>query len=93
MNINETKTKILECGREKRNTIVATKGQKIEQEDSFTYLGSSITLDGRTTADIRRKMAQTKKAFTIKRQLVCSKKTELQTRKQYVKTFVWSVAL
>jgi hypothetical protein len=29
----------------------------------------------------------------MKRQLLCSKKIGLQTRKQYVKTFVWSVAL
>jgi hypothetical protein len=29
----------------------------------------------------------------MKRQLLCSKKIELHTRKQYVKNFVWSVAL
>jgi hypothetical protein len=37
---------------------------------------------------IKRRIAQTKRAFTLKRQLLCSKKIELQTRKQYVKTLL-----
>jgi hypothetical protein len=61
--------------------------------DSFTYLGSTITWDGRSTADIKRRIDQVKRSFTMKRQLPCSKKIELQTRKKYVKTFIWSVAL
>jgi hypothetical protein len=67
MNINKTKTKILVCGREKRNTIVTLKGQKLEQVDSFTYLGNTITWDGRSTADIKRRIAQAKRAFMMKR--------------------------
>jgi hypothetical protein len=61
--------------------------------DSLSYLGNTVTWDGKSTADIKRRIAQAKRAFTMKRQLLCSKKIELQTRKQYVKTFVWSVAL
>ena len=93
MNINKTKTKILVCGREKLNAVVTMRGQKLEQVDSFTYLGSTITWDGRSTTDIKRRIAQAKKAFMMKRQLLCSKKIGQQTRKQYVKSFVWSVAL
>jgi hypothetical protein len=52
-----------------------------------------ITWGGRSTDDIKRRIPQAKTAFTMKRQLLCSKKIELQTRKQYVKTFLWSVAL
>jgi hypothetical protein len=43
--------------------------------------------------DIKRRIGQAKRAFKMKRQLLCSKKIELQTRKQCVKTFVWSEAL
>jgi hypothetical protein len=93
ISINKTKTKILVCGREMRNTIVTLKGQKLEKVDSFSYLGSTITWDGRSTANIKRRITQDKRAFTVKRQLLCSKKIELQTRKQYAKTFVWSAAL
>jgi hypothetical protein len=38
-------------------------------------------------------IAQAKRALSMKRQLLCSKKIGLQTRKQYVKTFIWSMAL
>jgi hypothetical protein len=69
------------------------KGQKIEQVDSFTYLGSTITWDGRSAADIKQRITQAKRAFTRKRQLLCSKMIELQPRKQYIKTFAWSKAL
>jgi hypothetical protein len=93
MNINKTKTKIVVCGREKQNTKVTLKGQKLEQVDSFTYLGSTITWHRRSTAEIKRRIAQAKRSFTMKRQLLCSKKIELPTRKQYVKTFIRSVAL
>jgi hypothetical protein len=84
---------LLVCGREKRNAVVTLKGQKLEQVDSFSYHGSTITWDGRSTADLKRRVDQAKRAFTMKRQLLCSKKIELQTRKQYVKTFLWSGAL
>jgi hypothetical protein len=93
MNINKTKTKSVVCGRQKRNTRITLKEQKLCQVDSFTIFGSTITWDGSGTADIKRRIAQAKRAFTIKRLLLCSKKIELQMRKEYVKTFVWSVAL
>jgi hypothetical protein len=44
-------TKILVSGREKRNALVTPKGQKLEQVDSFTYLGSTITWDGNEAKD------------------------------------------
>jgi hypothetical protein len=65
---------------------------KLEQVDSFTYLGSIITWDCRSTTYIERRTARVKRAFTVKRQLLFSNKIELQTRIVYVKTSVWSVA-
>jgi hypothetical protein len=65
MNINKTKTKILICGGEKRNAGVTLKGQKLEQLDSFTYLVTTLTWDGRSTADIKRRIAQAKGGFTM----------------------------
>jgi hypothetical protein len=90
MNINKTKTKILVCGRDKQNAVVTPKGQKLERVDSFSYLGSTITWDGRSTADIKQRVAQAKRAFTMKTQL--PKMIGLQTRKKCVRTFLRSVA-
>jgi hypothetical protein len=61
--------------------------------DSFIYFGSTITWDGKGTADIKPRIAQAKRPFTMKKQLLCSKKMELQTRKQYIKTVLWSIGL
>jgi hypothetical protein len=58
MNIKKMKTKILVSGREKQNTVVTLKGQKLEQVDSFSSLRSTITLDGRSSADIKGRIAQ-----------------------------------
>jgi hypothetical protein len=93
MKVNKKKTKILVCGREKVVADVRLKGERLEQVESFTYLGSTMTWDGRSTTDIKRRIAQAKTAFMAKRPLLCSKSIRLETRKQYAKTFVWAVAL
>jgi hypothetical protein len=67
-------------------------GRKLEQVHSFTYLGITAKRDGRSNTDIRRRIAQAKRECTMKRQLLCSMKIGLQTMKQYVKSYVSSVA-
>jgi hypothetical protein len=52
-NINKTKTKILVCGREKRDAVVTLKGPKSEEMDSFAYIGSTILWDGRSTVNVK----------------------------------------
>jgi hypothetical protein len=95
MNINKTKCKILVCGKEKRNAVVPLKVQKFTffPSKSFTYVEIAVTWDVKSTADIKQRIAQAKRAFAIKSQLLFSKKIGLQTRKQCVKTFSWSGAL
>ncbi|KAG8223995.1 hypothetical protein J437_LFUL012098 [Ladona fulva] len=49
---------------------------------------NSIVRDGRSTTDIKRRIAQAKEAFMRKKPLLCLKNLRLQTRKQFLKTFV-----
>jgi hypothetical protein len=91
MKMKKKKTKVLVSGREKTKADVRLKGERLEQVESFTNLGSTITWDGRSTSDMRRRIAQAKTAFMAKRPLLCSKSIRLEARKQYVKTFVWAL--
>jgi hypothetical protein len=87
------------CGGEKSVADVRLKVERLEQVESVTYRGSTITWDGRSTSAIKRLIAQAKTAFMAKRTLLCSKSIRLETRKQYVKNtlqyhanIMWAVA-
>jgi hypothetical protein len=94
MKINKKKTKVLVCGREKTVADVHMRGERLEQVESFTYLGSTFTWDGISMSDIKHRIAQAKTAFMAKRPLLCSKSRRLETSKKHAKTFnIWAVAL
>ena len=67
------------------------KDKEIKQVDSFTYLGSIITSDGRSETDIKCRIGMAKSAFTGMRNVLCSKKLNIETRKRVLKWYVWSV--
>jgi hypothetical protein len=70
---------------------VRLKGERLEKVESFIYLRSTIIWDGRSTSDIKRRRAQAKAAFMVKRSLLCSKSIRLETVRENI--FIWAVAL
>ena len=60
--------------------------------ESFKYLGSILTNDGRCTCETERRIAMAKAAFNKKRTLFTSA-LDLELRKKLVKCYVWSIAL
>jgi hypothetical protein len=60
--------------------------------ESFKYLGSILTNDGRCTCEIKCRIALAKAAFKKKRTLFTST-LNLELRKKLVKCYVWSIAL
>lgn len=95
MRINKKKTKVLVCrGKERKTkTKILIGSEEIEEVKEFCYLGSQISRDGRSQEDIKRRLAQGRNAFNQKKQLLCAKKLNLETRKKFLKTYVWSTAL
>ena len=59
--------------------------------ESFKYLGSILTNDGRCTCEIKRRIAMAKAAFNKKRTLFNST-LDLELRKKLVKCYIWSIA-
>ena len=89
-----------ECGKNKSNenfkTTIPSKNydrpKQLENVESFKYLGSILTNDGRCTCEIKCRIAIAKAAFNKKRTLFTST-LDLELRKKLVKCYVWSIAL
>ena len=89
-----------ECGKNKCNEnfkkIFSSKNydkpKTMENVESFKYLGSILTNDGRCTCEIKCRIAVAKAAFSKKRTLFTST-LDLELRKKLVKCYVWSNTL
>jgi len=66
--------------------------KQVEKVESFKYLGSILTNDGRCTCEIKCRIAIAKAAFNKKRTLFTST-LDLELRKKLVKCYIWSIAL
>jgi hypothetical protein len=66
--------------------------EKLENVESFKYLSSMLTNDGRLTCKIKSRIAMAKAAFKKKRALFTSK-MDLELRKKLVKRYIWSIDL
>ena len=66
--------------------------KKLENVEYFKYLGSILTNDGRSTCEIKCRIAMAKAAFSKKKALFTST-LDLELRKKLVKCYIWSIAL
>jgi len=66
--------------------------KQLENVECFKYLGSMLTNDGRSTREIKSRIAMAKAAFNKKKALFTSK-LDLNLRKKLVKCYIWSMAL
>jgi hypothetical protein len=65
----------------------------IEDVEEFYYLGSSITHDKKSTNDVKRRIGMAKKTFDSNYNLLTNKHFDLNTRKKFIKSYIWSVLL
>jgi len=86
------KTKVMRISRQPLPVKIIIDQKQLENVESFKYLGSILTSDGRSTCEIKCRIAMAKAAFNKKRTLFTSK-LDLELRKKLVKFYVWSIAL
>ena len=67
--------------------------EKIEQIQEFEYLGSMITSDVRCDKEIKPRIAIAKKKFMEKKSVFTNSKISIETRKRFLKCYIWSVLL
>jgi hypothetical protein len=65
--------------------------KQLKHVESFKYLGSISTNDGRGICEIKCKFATAKAAFNKKRTLFTST-MDMELRKKLVKYYIWSIA-
>ena len=66
--------------------------QKLENAESFKYLGSMLTNDGRCTCEIKSSIGMAKAAFNKKMAIFTSKldlKLRMKIVKCYIRSIVW----
>jgi hypothetical protein len=86
------KTKVIRISRQTFPVKIMIDQKQLENVESFKYLGSILTNDGRCTCEIKRMIAMAKAAFNKKRALFTST-LDLELKKKLVKCYIWSIAL
>jgi len=90
MNVEKNKSN------ENFKTTIASKNydktKQLENMESFKYLGSILTNDGRCTCEIKCRIDMAKAALNKKRALFTNT-LDLELRKKLVKCYVWSIGL
>ena len=92
MEMKVGKTKVMRISRQPFPVKIMLDQKQLENVESFKYLGSILTNDGRCTCEIKCGTAVDKAAFNKKRALFTST-LDLELRKKLVKCYIWSIAL
>ena len=92
MEINVEKTKVMRISRQPSPVKIMINQKQLENVESFNYLGSILTNDGRCTCEIKCRIAMAKAAFNKKRTLFTST-LDLEVRKKLVNCYIWGIAL
>ena len=93
INIRKTKTMVLSKNSPAPRFQLRCGEQRVEQVERFEYLGSIITEDVRCKEEINRRIMIAKAAFINMKNILTNRKLSIKTRKNLVKTYVWSTLL
>lgn len=95
LKVNKRKTKVMVVRKnmEEIKTNIKIDDVRIDQVKQFCYLGSIITEDNRCLMEVKRRIALAKQAFMNKKNILTSKHMNIDVRKSFAKSFVWSTLL
>jgi len=87
METNVEKTKVMRISRQPSPVKIMIDQKQLENVESFKYLSSILTNDGRCTCEIKSRIVMAKAAFNKKRALFTSM-LDLKLRKKLVKCYI-----
>jgi len=90
MEMNVEKTKAMRISKQPSPITSMIDQKQLENVESFKYLGSMLTKDGRYTCEIKSRIVMVKAAFNKKKKLFTST-LDLNLRKKQVKCYIWNV--
>uniref|UniRef100_A0A2S2QJ96 Reverse transcriptase domain-containing protein n=1 Tax=Sipha flava TaxID=143950 RepID=A0A2S2QJ96_9HEMI len=91
INGQKTKKMLISKINSKNEVNIKLRNNHIQQVNEFCFLGSLIMNRNQVTADIKRRIALAKQVFLKKYNIFSNRHLKLKTRKNVIKTFVWSV--
>ena len=91
MEMNVEKTKLMRISRQPSPVTNMIDQKQLENVECFKYLGSLLTNDGRSTREIKSRIAIAKAAFSKK--TLFTSKLDLNLRKKLIKCYIWSMTL
>ena len=65
----------------------------LQQCNSFEYLGSILTSNGKCETEIRRRIAISKKSFMEKKNILTSKNINIEKKKRLLRIYIWLILL
>jgi len=92
MEMKVEKTKVMRISRQLFPVKKMIHQKQLENVESFTYLGSILTNDGRCTCEIKCRIVMARAALNKERALFTST-LDLELRKKLLKCYIWSIAL
>ncbi len=78
---------------DKENISIKVDGIRLEQVEKFKYLGHIITDDGRSDNEIRRRIEIARKNFINMKDVLTTRRLNLETRKRIMRCYVLSTFL
>ena len=90
MEMNVEKTKVMRISKQQFPVKIIIYQKQLEDVEFFKYSGSILTNDGRSTCEIKCRIAMAKAAFNKKRALFTST-WDLELGKKLVKCYIWSI--
>jgi len=93
MNVKKTKTMVVSRRVEDEVIRIKVDNTILEQVKKFTYLGQIITDDGNCDREIRKRIEMARKSFINMKDVLCSRRLNLNTRKRLVKCYILSTFL
>jgi len=93
MEISTDKSKVMSMGTEATKPEIIVRGNKLEQVETFKYLGAQITKDGRSDKDVKSRLAIATSALTKLQPLLNNKSISIRTKIRLWRAIVISTAL
>ena len=93
INTKKNKTEVMVVAKDPERCSIQLNDILINQTDTFTYLGTLITEDGRCTKEIKCRIGQSETAFNDFKNILTNKNLLFKTRFRVLCCYVWPVPL
>ena len=91
LNINKTETMVITKSADIPTSNIIIQNKALKQAQSFVYLGSTITPDGRCNKEIEKCIAIAKSSFNNMRNILINLNINIQTRIRTMEAYIWSI--